>query len=279
MCEVRDLRTARSSRHCAACRLIRWLFVLAACVTATHAVPVRAEVDGNWVDFRKLGSIFVRAEFRLDRYDDLFATIKEQQADVSATLALKITDNPIVISLFANRRSYVEFMSANEPLGVRRRALFIKKGNTGNVFLYRHMSFETDLRHEVTHAMLHAILPFIPLWLDEGLAEYFEVRAEKRASKNGHQARMKWSRRLGWKPNLRALEAKNDLSQFTTADYRESWVWVHFMMHGPPEANQLLKRYLRSIQQNKPPGELSSYLRHMYESPAEQALQHLKRWK
>jgi hypothetical protein len=236
-------------------------------------------VDGDWVDFRKLGPIFVRAEFRLNRYDALFATIKEQQADISASLALKITDRPIVVSLFANRRSYVEFMSANEPIGGKRRALFVQKGNTGHVYIYRHLSFETDLRHEITHAMLHAVLPFVPLWLDEGLAEYFEVRSEKRASNNAHQTRMKWSSRLGWTPNLRALEAKDDLSEFTTADYRESWVWVHFMMHGPPEANQLLKRYLRSIQQKKPPGNLSAYLRHMYESPAQKAVEHLKSWK
>jgi hypothetical protein len=43
------------------------------------------------------------------------------------------------------------------------------------VFAYRGEDFETDLRHECTHALLNAALPVVPLWLDEGLAEYFEV--------------------------------------------------------------------------------------------------------
>ena len=32
-----------------------------------------------------------------------------------------------------------------------------------------------DLRHEMTHAYLHAVVPNVPLWLDEGLAKYFEL--------------------------------------------------------------------------------------------------------
>ena len=34
--------------------------------------------------------------------------------------------------------------------------------------------FEADLRHECTHALLHAALPYVPLWLDEGLASLYE---------------------------------------------------------------------------------------------------------
>ena len=33
----------------------------------------------------------------------------------------------------------------------------------------------TDLRHELTHALLHGVLQDVPLWLDEGLAVYFEL--------------------------------------------------------------------------------------------------------
>ena len=34
-----------------------------------------------------------------------------------------------------------------------------------------------DLRHEMTHAYLHSVVPDVPLWLDEGLAKYFELPA------------------------------------------------------------------------------------------------------
>ena len=258
--------------------LLRWTTSIALCL-GVFVSQSDAEVEGDWVDFRKLGPIFVRAEFRLNRYDDMLDTIKQQQADVSATLGLKNTNRQIIINLFATKRSYLRFMAANEPLGVKRQALFIQDGDVGNVYVYRHFSFETDLRHEVTHAMLHSILPFIPLWLDEGLAEYFEVRATKRASSNCHQSRLKWATRFGWKPNLKALESKDEAVDFTAADYRESWAWVHFMLHGPPEANRLLKGYLQAIQQQRPPGNMSVYINHMYDAPAEKLTTHLKRWK
>ena len=49
------------------------------------------------------------------------------------------------------------------------------------VYAYRHPELPIDLRHECTHALLHANLPMVPLWLDEGLAEYFEMpEAERR---------------------------------------------------------------------------------------------------
>ena len=46
---------------------------------------------------------------------------------------------------------------------------------------YRNPEFGNDLRHECTHALLHAVLPAVPLWLDEGLAKYFEVQRASRA--------------------------------------------------------------------------------------------------
>ena len=38
----------------------------------------------------------------------------------------------------------------------------------------------TDLRHELTHALLHGVLKDVPLWLDEGLAGFFELPPDAR---------------------------------------------------------------------------------------------------
>ena len=43
------------------------------------------------------------------------------------------------------------------------------------VYTYWGNRIQQDLRHELTHAILHSVLKDVPLWLDEGLAEYFEV--------------------------------------------------------------------------------------------------------
>ena len=51
----------------------------------------------------------------------------------------------------------------------------MKGRGPGKVFAYKSKALPVDVRHEGTHGLLHAALPMVPLWLDEGLAEYFEV--------------------------------------------------------------------------------------------------------
>lgn len=234
----------------------------------------------EWVDSRRVGQFVVNSEVRLHRFSGLIKTIEDQRADVLATLELEPTKSPIEISLFASRRSYVDAVSRQAPEGVNRRACFAKgEDGVGRVFVYVHDEFEIDLRHEVTHAVLHSVLPFIPLWLDEGLAEYFEVPAADRASRNPHQARLKWSMRLLWKPNLEALERKSAVSEMAVNDYRESWSWVHFLLHGPAEFERVLPKYLQAIESGEPPGPLSGHLRKVDANPARRCTSHHKNWK
>lgn len=233
----------------------------------------------DWVDVRRAGQFRIYAEFDLDRYDSLIETIEEQRSEVAATLGLTPNDNPIVVCLFSTYTSYSRYVAEHAPTGARRRAVFVQEEGTGYVYVYRQPGFETDLRHELTHAILHSMLPFIPLWLDEGLAEYFEVPSQKRATGNPHQTKMKWAARLGWKPDLVRLESRDDFSKFTAANYRESWAWVHFLLHSSGESNKLLHRYLATIQDEQLPGPFSGHLAKIDDDPKRRLLDHLKRWR
>ena len=66
--------------------------------------------------------------------------------------------------------------------------------------------FEIDLRHEATHALLHGSLPMVPLWLDEGLAKYFEVLREHRIDGSPYVNTVKENVRLGQLYKLPVLE-------------------------------------------------------------------------
>ena len=248
------------------------------CLSWVGLLPVASAAE--WVDSRRVGQFVVTSEVRLDRFKGLLKTIEDQRADVLATLELEPTQSPIEISLFASRRSYSDTVSRKAPEGVNRRACFAKgEDGVGRVFVCVNDDFEVDLRHEVTHAVLHSVLPFIPLWLDEGLAEYFEVPAADRASRNPHQARLKWSMRLLWKPNLEALERKSAVSEMSVNDYRESWAWVHFLLHGSSDFERVLPAYLHSIESGEPPGPLSGHLRRVDANPARRLTSHHKNWK
>ena len=68
-----------------------------------------------------------------------------------------------------------------------------------------------DLRHEVAHGYLHAVVPNLPLWLDEGLAEYFEVPRGLDGVNRPHvdrACRRAWPTTGG--PNLARLEQLRD---------------------------------------------------------------------
>jgi hypothetical protein len=63
------------------------------------------------------------------------------------------------------------------------------------------------------------------------------------------------------------------------ADYRYSWAWVHFMLHGPEPAHQVLVNYLACYQQSTPAGKLSARLAAEVPNPTEQMIQHFKNWR
>ena len=155
------------------------------------------------------------------------------------------------------------------------------------VFAYRSNEFEVDVRHESTHALLHADLAVVPLWLDEGLAEYFEAPYQERAFNHPHLSQMKWqvskvnltARITSAAPSLERLEELRDLKQMGAAEYRQSWAWVHFMLHGSPEAQEELMRYLTDIRAQTPPGKLSSRLRARIPNLEQKFADHLRQWK
>jgi hypothetical protein len=129
------------------------------------------------------------------------------------------------------------------------------------VFAFQGTDFEIDVRHECTHALLHTWLPQVPLWLDEGLAEYFEVARDKRVVQNPHHRAIEAAMGLGQLPRLEELELLQNFDDMGRPEYRDAWAWVHFMLHGPREAQDELVRYLDELHAGSNPGKLSERLR------------------
>lgn len=242
------------------------------------ALTPSAGADAAWVEQYQVGSFEIRSEFRLRDIESLLIEIGELESDLETALRLKIEPSSIQLNLFANRRSYRSYMSRNVPEGVNRKALFVKSADQARVFAYRSLDFEVDVRHECTHALLHSALPFIPLWLDEGLAEYFEVEPRRRLAGSDHLKSLRWSTRLFWRPDLADLESHRQVARMGSDDYRESWAWVHFLLHESRESREVLISYLQAIEQGKPPGPLSRRLAAVMPDADRRLLEHLRTW-
>jgi hypothetical protein len=235
--------------------------------------------DDTWVDRRDAGPFSVQANFALEPHVGLFDELTQLQLDLVRTLGIPPTHEPVELFLFSNSTSYRDYLERVFPAVPHRRALFIKGSGPGMIFAHLNREFDVDLRHESTHALLHGSQTRVPLWLDEGLAEYFELPPLRRARNNAHLTAIRWSLRLGVVPRLKTLERKHDLREMSAADYRYAWAWVHFMLHGPPEALDELVAYLAEIRREPAPQPLSDRLERRLPHVERRLVRHFSQWR
>ena len=152
--------------------------------------------------------------------------------------------SPVEIYVLDSREDFDHFLRFYYPELPTRRAFFIAMGSQRLVYTYASPRLDEDLRHEATHAMLHGAFGEMPLWLDEGLAEYFETDRSDPGAERKRLELIAEDLARGWKPDLARLEAMADIKQMTQRDYRESWSWVRMMLRGPEEGRTILMEYL-----------------------------------
>ena len=258
----------RSSRR-------RALGCLVGALLAGSARPLAAQ---PWTDWRQARPFHCHADFALSGLEPLLVELQQLQHQVVERLGIRPAAEPIELYLFEDRASYQAYLASHHPGAPARRALYIKSGGPGQVFAYRSDELAIDLRHETTHALPHASLPWVPLWLDEGLAEYFEPAEAEREHDSPHLTNLKWNLRLGLMPKLAALEGKHDLSDMGRREYMFAWGWVHFMLHGPAEARQELIGYLQALQWGTPAALLSVRLARRLPGLERRYAQHFRSW-
>jgi hypothetical protein len=243
------------------------------------AAARNAQAADAWVDTRSVGPFIGQATFPLAECEPLLVELPELQRELSRTLGIPAPRQHIYIYLFADAAQHRAYIEQHFPHVPYRRALFIKEAAQAGVFAYRHAELGVDLRHECTHALLHDALPVVPLWLDEGLAEYFEVPAGQRAFDHPHYDALRWNMRLGMVRSIESLEERTDLAEMGAVDYRYSWAWVHFMLHGPKAAHRTLVTYLANLRQGGPTCRLSDQLATAVPNPTKNMIQHFKHWR
>src|SRR5262249_19582241 len=124
---------------------------------------------------------------------------------------------------------------------------------------------------ELTHALLHAVLKEVPLWLDEGLAEFFEVPPGWNGVNLQHLEQLRGQNRF----DLDRLEQLTDVRQMNPAEYREAWAWTHLMLRAASPARQALVSYLQDLRGNPRAGPLRPRLEKAFPNLDAALAQHL----
>lgn len=226
------------------------LLVLAGCST----LPTRHLPDApDWTETRA-GPFRLESSRPLSSDDPAVESLGHLESRLTETLELEPNPElrPIRVLVLDDRVQLARVMHAAHPELPDRRAFFVAEGERRTIYTCQGERLGEDLRHEATHALLHASVGSLPLWLDEGLAEYFEIQPDGRDEEVRRARALLADREAGWSPDLPRLESMTGVEQLTAEDYREAWGWAHLMVQGPAELCGALDDALRDARDGVP---------------------------
>ena len=200
----------------------------------------------------------------LDVNDPVFKELEELPDQIQRELRLPLGNNIVQVYLFETQDKYEAYMRDRFSWLPVRRAYFItdlkRPGGAEDLQVYTWLGehLRTDLRHELTHALLNGVLSNVPLWLDEGLAGFFEQPLSADGLNTEHLEKL---RRGPFTADLTRLEGLKKVEDMKTGEYREAWAWVHFMLRGDTRARQVLLDHLQQLRKAPNAGSLTTSLR------------------
>ena len=207
------------------------------------------------------GQLVIHSDFYIPSKHRLIDELKARRRDISDQLLLPLSNEPIKVFIFETEREYVEYMTREHPQFPDRRAFFVKNDTELKIFAWWGQRVGEDLRHEVTHGYLHSVVPNLPLWLDEGLAEYYETPRGIHGLNKSHVFLLNEAfRRNEWEPDLATLEALVNPAAMTQLHYAECWLWIHFALENESSSPKLLQDQLARLRMSAESEELSNFI-------------------
>jgi hypothetical protein len=242
--------------------------------------------------FRIAPYVFL-SDFEIPRDGPLFRELASLRDQVYQELRLTPSQAVVMVYLFESKPLYDRFMKENYPQLPSRRAFFLAeerhRGAPEDLLVYTYWGdrIRQDLRHELTHALLHSVIKDVPLWLDEGLAEYFELPPENQGINALHVQHLQSVLSGSDGPDLARLERLTKVEQMNRPEYREAWAWTHLMLRSRPEAKAVLLSYLQQLrtahhaynpdQPPPPEWQLRPKLKTVFRLPEDELRRHLNR--
>jgi hypothetical protein len=224
------------------------------------------------------GAVRCLSEVPLQGADEVRGDLLQLRSELQDRLSLELPGDPIEIHVYATRRRYLDEVSSLSPDVRRQRGVFVIRDGRACVFSFQQAELEQTLRHEATHAWLHSVLPYVPLWMDEGLASYFEIEPGDQP-KHPYLERLQWSLQLGWRPDVEKLEQIRTSRDMGIGDYRHAWGWVHFLLHDSEATRATLTDYIAAIAAGEPPRRFSAFLEQRVPGSRELCARHVERLK
>jgi hypothetical protein len=210
--------------------------------------PRQTGLPRGWSE-TKSGPFSIETSGGPEAIGEVVESLVELESSIDSRLGLEVPSEKFAIRVIVldDQEQLQRLMESTHPELPSRRAFFLAEGNQRTIYACRGDRLREDLKHEATHALLNTSIGPLPLWLDEGLAEYFEIEPGDEAEIRRRAASLSEERSRGWSPDLARLESIGSIRELTARDYREAWAWTRLLLDGPPDfSNQLQNALFRS---------------------------------
>jgi len=243
------------------------LFVLALSAPAARAHSgAQNESPSGWVEVRSPHFIVV-SNASEDQAQKIAEHFEEIRAVFRTALPFASTHESPVITVLALRdeASMQELLPDFWEKGhVRNAGLFVQR--LGKAYIVLRLDLVTDnsyetIYHEYFHSVTTPYYPYLPLWLSEGLADFFgnaEINAKDvtLGRVNASLLRQLNGKTLIPLPTLfrvdHASQYYNEQAR-TSLFYAESWALTHYLLVGDDESrHSAIANYLKALQHQVP---------------------------
>ena len=224
------------------------------------------------------GQLVVHSDFYIPSKHRLIDELNARRRDISDQLLLPSSNEPINVFVFETEDEYNEYMHREHPQFPQRRAFFVKNDTELKIYAWWGQRVGEDLRHEVTHGYLHSVVPNLPLWLDEGLAEYYETSRGTHGLNKPHVYLLNEAfRRDEWEPDLDSLESLTDPASMTQIQYAECWLWIHLLLEGDNRCPKVLQDQLARLRMSAESERMSQFIDRELKDKELLLIRHLKK--
>jgi tetratricopeptide (TPR) repeat protein len=196
----------------------------------------------------------VAAEF--ERFREALGQLQHTRA--TATIV------PTVVIVFDSDRAFEPFRPRYRGKPVDLDGMFVRSSEISYIALASGRRDVRPILHEYTHLMLANVTEELPVWLGEGLAEYystFELKGGRKAILGRpiepHMDKLRQARLMRLEE---LLDVQHDSPLYNEGErrsifYAQSWALVHYLLHGQPPRGDLLAKYIRAVEGGLDAGE------------------------
>jgi hypothetical protein len=237
-----------------------------ACLVFAVLLPRSAAAEPKWVRVDTPNFIIIGAvgEGRLRSIGTQFEGFREA---LSRLLSSRVTTTavPTVVVVFPDDKTLDPFKPVYQGKKVQIGGLFVPRQDVNYILIGPDQGSDSlrSVFHEYAHLVVSNVAPDLPVWMNEGLAEYyssFELGNDGRSVMFGRpiDAHIRELLTEVWMPVGTLVATTHDSPQYNensrrSVFYAESWLLVHMLQVGKPDRQPAFMEYLREITNGRPP--------------------------